>query len=63
VEWRELIVDGYDRLPEMLEDVLRGLRPADLDWQPHPDCNSIGWTTWHLIRVQDGQIADLMGEP
>jgi hypothetical protein len=62
VEWRELIVDGYDRLPEMMEEVLGGLAVADLDWQPHPDCNSIGWTAWHLTRVQDGQIADLMGE-
>ena len=62
MEWRELIVDGYDRLPEMLEEVLGGLSIADLDWQPHPDCNSIGWTAWHLTRVQDGQIADLMGE-
>jgi len=62
VEWRELIVDGYDRLPELMEEVLRGLPAADLDWQPHPDCNSIGWTVWHLTRVQDGQLADLMGE-
>src|SRR5262249_41037608 len=35
---------------------------ADLDWQPHPDCNSLGWTAWHLTRVQDSQIAELMGQ-
>jgi hypothetical protein len=41
--------------------VLAGLVVADLDRQPHRDCNSIGWTAWHLTRVQDSQIADLMG--
>jgi hypothetical protein len=63
VEWRDLIVDGYDRLPELMEEVLAGLRIGDLDRQPQPDCNSLGWTAWHLTRVQDSQIADLMGEP
>ena len=62
MEWRELIVDGYDRLPELMKDVLAGLRMADLDWQPHRDCNSVGWTAWHLTRVQDSQIAALMSE-
>ena len=62
MEWRELIVDGYDRLPDLMKEVLAGLRMADLDWQPHRDCNSLGWTVWHLTRVQDSQIAGLMGE-
>ena len=62
MEWRELIVDGYDRLPELVEEVLAGVRAADLDWQPRPGANPLGWTVWHLTRVQDAQIADLMGE-
>ena len=28
-----------------------------------PGRNPLGWTVWHLTRVQDAQIADLMGEP
>jgi hypothetical protein len=60
VEWRDLIIDGYDRLPELMKGVLGDLSIADLDWQPHR-CNSLGWTVWHLARVQDHQIADLMG--
>jgi DinB superfamily len=63
MEWRELIVDGYDRLPGLVEEVLAGVRSADLDWQPRSGCNPLGWTVWHLTRVQDAQIADLMGEP
>jgi hypothetical protein len=62
VEWRELVVDGYDRLPELVEEVLAGVRAGDLDWPPQPGCNPLGWTVWHLTRVQDSQIADLMGQ-
>ena len=61
VQWRELMVDGYDRLPELMDEVLAGRRTADLDWQPGGTGNSLGWTAWHLTRVQDSQIADLMG--
>jgi hypothetical protein len=62
VEWRELIVDSYDRLPDLVEEALAGVRTTDLDWQPRPGTNPLGWTVWHLTRVQDAQIADLMGE-
>lgn len=61
MEWRELIIDGYDRLPDSMKELLAGARLADLDRQPHRDYNSLGWTVWHLTRVQDSQIAELVG--
>jgi hypothetical protein len=60
--WRELIIDGYDRLPDLMKEVLGRRSRAELDRQPHRDCNSLGWTAWHLTRVQDSQIAELAGE-
>jgi len=63
MDWRELIVDAYDRLPELVEEALAGVGPADLDRPPQPGANPLGWTVWHLTRVQDGQIADLMEAP
>ena len=62
MEWRDLILDGYGRVLEELELALDGLTEADLDEQPNPDCNSMGWLAWHLTRVQDEHVADLMGE-
>ncbi len=62
MEWRELIMDGYGRVLQVLEEALDGLTQDDLNQQPHPDCNSMGWLTWHLTRVQDDYIADFMGE-
>ena len=62
MEWNDLLVDAYGRLPGYLSNVLKGLSQDNLDWQPRPDCNSIGWLTWHLTRQHDAQIASLMNE-
>ena len=34
----------------------------DLVWTPAPGANSIGWLVWHLTRVQDDHVADLLDE-
>lgn len=62
MEWRELIIDGYGRIFEELKRALEGLTQDDLNEQPHPDCNSMGWLAWHVTRVQDDHIADLMSD-
>jgi len=62
MEWNDLLVDAYGRLPGFLNNVLKGLSQDDLNWQPRPDCNSIGWLTWHLTRQQDAQVSSLMNE-
>ncbi len=60
MDWRDLLSDGYGRVLTELEHVLEGLKPEDLNWQPRPDCNSIGWLAWHLTRVQDASISFVM---
>ncbi len=62
MEWHDLLADGYGRVLGVLESTLRGLTEDDLNWQPRPDSNSIGWLAWHLTRVQDDHIASLMDE-
>jgi len=62
MKWKDLIINGYSRIPELLENVLKGLTQDDLDWQPRHDCNSIGWLIWHLTRQQYAQTASLMGK-
>jgi hypothetical protein len=62
MQWKKLFLDGYRRIPQELKEILEGLSTTDLGWQPHLECNSLGWTVWHLSRVQDTQIADLMGK-
>ena len=60
--WQLLLNDTYERISQALERALDGLTADDLNRQPQPDCNSIGWLAWHLTRSQDRAIADLMSE-
>ena len=62
MQWMDLLIDGYSRVPEYLERILDGLTKEDIAWQPAPDANSIGWLTWHLTRQHDAQVAELMGD-
>ena len=62
MKWQEMIIDGYGRVSEALEEALDCVTRDDLDKQPAPACNTMGWLAWHLTRVQDDHIADLMGE-
>jgi len=62
MEWQQLIMDLFLRISQELELVLEGLTVDDLNKQPHPDCNSIGWLVWHLTRTQDRNIGEVMGE-
>jgi len=59
MKWHDLLIDGYGRVPEYLDNVLQGLTQDELNWQPKYDCNSIGWLVWHLGRQQDAQVASL----
>ena len=60
MEWHDLLIDGYGRVLEVMEEALNGLAPADLGFRPRPDANSIGWLVWHLTRIQDDHVASLM---
>lgn len=62
MEWKDLLIENYGSTLKVLERVLKGLTQDNLNWQPRPDCNSIGWTTWHLTRALDGLISSLSGD-
>ena len=62
MEWSDILIDSYNRVPEYLGSILEDLTPDDLKWQLDRDANSIGWLTWHLTRQHDAQLADLMGD-
>jgi hypothetical protein len=57
----DLLMDGYGRLPDLVRSAVEGLTPEDLRWAPGPTANPIGWLVWHLSRVQDSHIAELVG--
>lgn len=59
---REVLVEAYDRLPDLVRSAVAGLTPDELRWAPAPGANPIGWLVWHLTRIQDDHVAEVMGE-
>ncbi len=62
MEWRQMVINIYEKISQILTKALEGLDQNDLDQQPKPDCNSMGWLAWHMTRVQDRAIAHLAME-
>ena len=62
MKWQQLVTDIYERISQEFEAALDGLTMDDLNKQPCPGCNSMGWLTWHRTRCQDKNIAELLGE-
>ena len=59
---KDILADAFGRLPGLVRGAVRGLSPEQLRWAPAEGANTIGWLVWHLTRVQDGHLADLLGE-
>jgi uncharacterized damage-inducible protein DinB len=57
---RDLLLDLYGRVPEEVATAVEGLDAEALRTAPEPGTNTIGWLVWHLTRVEDGHIAELM---
>ena len=62
----DVLLESFGRIPDYLHDIVDDIDPDLLVRQPvidgHPN-NSIGWIVWHIGRMADAQIADIMGGP
>jgi Protein of unknown function (DUF664) len=58
----ELLIELFGRIDDHVEGVLDGLDAVSLTTAPAPGANTIGWLVWHLIRVQDHHVAEILGE-
>lgn len=61
MEQRELLIDAFGRIREIVHGVVEGASPELLGYRVDPDANTIAWLVWHLTRGQDAQIADVAG--
>ncbi|GAA1673864.1 mycothiol transferase [Fodinicola feengrottensis] len=57
----DLLVDAFERVRDAVHRAVDGLNPQELQYRVDPDANSIGWLVWHLSRVQDDHLAELIG--
>jgi uncharacterized damage-inducible protein DinB len=55
-----LLLELYGRTPPLARDAVDGLSPDQLAERPSGTANSIAWLVWHLARVQDHHIAEIL---
>ena len=58
----DTLTELYGRIGPLVHEAVVGLDAEHLGRAPSPGANPIGWLTWHLARVQDHHVADLLGE-
>lgn len=57
----ELLTDAFGRVSEGVHRAAKGLDAQMLMARIDANANSIAWLIWHLTRIQDDHIADLLG--
>jgi uncharacterized damage-inducible protein DinB len=61
VNVNDVLMDAFGRLPGLVRSAVKGLTAEQLRWSPVPGANSIGWLVWHLTRIQDHHISEVLG--
>lgn len=56
----DLLIELYERIPPLADAAVAGLDADELTHSPAPHANTIGWLVWHLARVQDHHVAELL---
>jgi hypothetical protein len=58
-----VLVDLYGRIPPLAAAAVADLSVEQLIEAPRPGANTIAWLVWHLTRVQDHHISELLESP
>ena len=56
-----LLLELYGRIPPLARHAVVGVDLGRLTERPSSNSNTIGWLVWHLTRVQDHHVAELLG--
>ena len=57
-----VLIDLYGRITPLAEAAVEGLDVERLTERPSSGANPIAWMVWHLARVQDHHVAELIDE-
>ncbi len=55
-----LLLELYGRVPPLARDAVSGVDIDQLTDSPAPGANTIAWLIWHLARVQDHHVSELL---
>lgn len=57
----DLLLDGFGRVPDLVDAAVDGLTADQLTHRLDPEANTVAWLVWHLARVEDLSLADAFG--
>ena len=57
----EILTEAFGRISGVVHSALNGASIEVLTFRVDPGANTMAWLIWHLTRVQDDHISDLMG--
>ncbi|WP_432503162.1 mycothiol transferase [Kineococcus arenarius] len=58
---KDLLLDGFGRIPPAVHAVLDGCDEEALTARAAPGTNTVAWLLWHLARVQDDHVSEVAG--
>jgi hypothetical protein len=58
----EILSEAFGRISAVVHSALRGASIEVLTFRVDAGANTMAWLIWHLTRVQDGHIAELLEE-
>jgi hypothetical protein len=58
----ELLSEAFGRISAVVHSALNGASLEVLTFRVDPGANTMAWLIWHLARVQDDHISELVGQ-
>jgi uncharacterized damage-inducible protein DinB len=58
----ELLTEAFGRISGVVHSALQGVSIEVLTFRVDPAANTMAWLIWHLARIQDDHISELLGE-
>ena len=55
-----LLLELYGRVPPLAREVVEGVEVSQLTQAPGPGANTIAWLVWHLTRIQDHHVSEIL---
>ena len=55
-----VLLEIYGRIPPLAHEAVAGLDVDQLTTPPRPGANPIAWLVWHLARVADHHVAEVL---
>jgi hypothetical protein len=57
----EILTEAFGRISGVVHSALHGASIEVLTYRTDPEANTMAWLIWHLTRVQDDHVSELVG--